>query len=34
MKIKKIIITFIIAFLVIGLGIYFAIKSDNNDYDF
>ena len=34
MKIKKIIITFIIAFLVIGLGIYFAIKIDNNDYDF
>lgn len=33
MKIKKIIITFIIAFLVIGLGIYFAIKIDNNDYD-
>ena len=34
MKAKKIIITFIIAFLVIGLGIYFALKIDNNDYDF
>ncbi len=33
MKAKKIFITFTIALLVIGLGIYFVIKNKDNDYD-